>query len=156
MLSNLRYSMLYFEIRTDSLTIFLVYLLETIAFRWPKGSNIQYLYNIGWHWGLYENILDTPWMISKEAKGEFFSLMASAVYCHTTPNKAIQYYHYYIIWSWLCSEILTILIHIVFIYTLKATSLTQSFCLSTIPTQTGWTTVLRSGGLKTRCVQYSN
>ena len=32
------------------------------------------------------------------------SFMASAVYSHATRNKAIQYYYYYIIWSWLCSQ----------------------------------------------------
>ena len=57
-----------------------------------------HLYNIGWHWGLYENII-----------------MTSAVYSHTTRNKAIQYYYYYIIWSWLCSEILTILMYTVYV-----------------------------------------
>ena len=65
------------------------------------------LYNIGWHWGLYENILHASWWYSTSRYGEVNIIMTSAVYSHTTRNKAIQYcYYYYIIWSWLCSEIL--------------------------------------------------
>ena len=45
----------------------------------------------------------------------WISFMTSAVYSHTTRNKAIQYYYYYIIWSWLCSEILTILMYTVYV-----------------------------------------
>ena len=58
--------------------------------------------NIGWHWGLYENILHASWWYSPRWYGEVNIIMTSAVYSHTTRNKAIQYYDYYhIIWSWL-------------------------------------------------------
>ena len=74
---------------------------------WCIFSVIQTLYNIGWHWGLYENILHVSWMIFNEpGMVSWTSFMTSAVYSHTTRNKAIQYYYYYIIWNWLCSEIL--------------------------------------------------
>ena len=63
------------------------------------------LYNIGWHWGLYENILHASWWYSPSQYGEVNIIMTSAIYSHTTQNKAIQYYYYYIIWSWLYSEI---------------------------------------------------
>ena len=35
-----------------------------------KAHYIQKLYNIGWHWGLYENILHASWMIFTEPVGE--------------------------------------------------------------------------------------
>ena len=54
------------------------------------------LYNIGWHWGLYENILHASWWYSPSRYGEVNIIMKSAVYSHTTRNKAIQYYYYYI------------------------------------------------------------
>ena len=76
---------------------------------------MQYLYNIGWHWGLYENILHASWWYSPSRYGEVNIIMTSAVYSHTTRNKAIQYYYYYIIWSWLYSEILTIPMYTVYV-----------------------------------------
>ena len=54
----------------------------------------------------------------------WISFMASAVYSHTTRNKAIQYY-YYIIWSWLCSEILTLLMYTIYV-SLQALQLTST------------------------------
>ena len=62
---------------------------------------IEELYNIGWHWGLYENILHASWWYSPSRYGEVNIIMTSAVYSHTIQNKAIQYYYYYVIWSWL-------------------------------------------------------
>ena len=67
------------------------------------SNSIQQLYNIGWHWGLYENVLHASWWYSPSRYGEVNIIMTSAVY---NRNKAIQYYYYYRIWSWLCSEIL--------------------------------------------------
>ena len=88
------------------------------------------LYNIGWHWGLYENILHASWQYSPSRYGEVNIIMTNAVYLHTTWNKAIQYYYYYIIWSWLYSEILTILMYTVYVHWCKLTSLTLSSTLS--------------------------
>ena len=87
---------------------------------------MQYLYNIGWHWGLYENILHASWWYSPSRYGEVNIIMTSAVYSHTTRNKDIQYYHYYIIWSWPYSEILTIFMYTVYVglHWCKLTSLT--------------------------------
>ena len=86
----------------------------------------SYLYNMGWHWGLYENILHASWWYSPIRYGEVNIIMTSAVYSHTTRNKAIQFYYYYIIWSWQYSEILTILIYTVYValHWCKLTSLT--------------------------------
>ena len=71
----------------------------------------SYLYNIAWHWGLYENILHASWWYSPSRYGEVNIIMTSAVYSGTIRNKAIQYYYYHIIWSWLYSKILTILMY---------------------------------------------
>ena len=66
------------------------------------GAHLEwYLYNIGWHWGLYENIMHASWWYSPSRYGEVNIIMTSAVYSHTIRNKAVQYYYYYIIWSWL-------------------------------------------------------
>ena len=51
--------------------------------------------------------------IQKAGRVSWILFMASAVYSHITQNKAIQYYYYNMIWSWLCSEILTILMYTV-------------------------------------------
>ena len=49
-----------------------------------KKFGIQYVYYIGWRWGLYENILHAPWMLSNEPYGE---LNVSAVYSHIPDIK---------------------------------------------------------------------
>ena len=92
---------------------------------------LQYLYNIGWHWGLYENILHASWWYSPSRYGEVNIIMTS-VYSHTTRNKTIQYYYYYIIWSWLYSEILTILMYSVYVglHRCKLTTLSLTIQLS--------------------------
>ena len=101
---------------------------------WLSVAGLQQLYNIGWHWGLYENMLHTSWWYSPRQYGKVNIIMTSAVYSHTTRNKAIQYYYYYIIWSWLYSEILTILMYIVYVglHWCKLTSLTTVINISSI------------------------
>ena len=60
---------------------------------------------------------------------EYHHDKGSIAYSHTTWNKAIQYfyyYYYYLIWSWLYSEILTLLMYTVYVglHWCKLTSLT--------------------------------
>ena len=53
--------------------------------------------------------------IHRVGTARWISFMTSAVYSHTTRNKSIQYYCYCIDWSWLCSEILTILMYAIYV-----------------------------------------
>ena len=83
-------------------------------------AEVWYLYNIGWHWGLYMRIYCTrhEWY-SPSRYGEVNIIHDKCSIFSYNRNKAksIQnYYYYYIIWSWLCSEeVLTILMYTVYV-----------------------------------------
>ena len=68
------------------------------------------------------DILHASWWYSPSRYSEVNIIIPSAVFSHTTQNKAIQYYYCYIIWSWLYSEINTNYSHVHFLC--KLTSLT--------------------------------
>ena len=54
----------------------------------------QYLYNIGWPWGGYKNILPEMLTILPESKTRVILLASRAIYSCIPRKRAIQYYYY--------------------------------------------------------------
>ena len=77
------------------------------------------LNNIGWHWGLYENILHASWWWARWVSS--WQVHYILIQPGIKPSSPVQYY-YYIIWSWLYSEILTIIIYTMYSTWCKFTS----------------------------------
>ena len=80
-------------------------ILENISIRVSKVSccdlatfqvgNNWHLYNIGWPWGAYKNILPEMLTILPESMTRVILLASRAIYSCIPRKRAIQYYHYY-------------------------------------------------------------
>ena len=61
-----------------------------------KLTSVRYLYNIGWPWGGYKNILPEMLTILPESKTRVILLASRAIYSCIPRKRAIQYYYYYL------------------------------------------------------------
>ena len=75
--------------------------------RWRGVWVWKQLYNIGWPWGGYKNILPEMLTILPESKTRVILLASRAIYSCIPRKRAIQYYYYYYSYRALCVILLS-------------------------------------------------
>ena len=83
------------------LIIIIIYLTIARLWVWWVDKN-----DIGCLWGWYKNIPHEPWKYCTSPQDGCGMFMASTVYSlNHTHTKAIQYYYYYTIWSFMLKNV---------------------------------------------------